>query len=83
MMSLDVLIIFNTAYSKIDYNSLVLLMLLIVALYFWIRQFMRGAFTGNEYKKIDGVLWVKHPGSDRWERLSDHMERQKRLRDNK
>jgi len=43
---------------------------------------LRGTFTGNKYKKIDGKMWVKHPNSD-WELLDEHTKKQKKLRDNK
>lgn len=41
-----------------------------------------GFFTGNQYKKIDGLLYVKHPGED-WILLSEHERDQKKLRENK
>ena len=42
---------------------------------------IRGVFTGNKYRKNEGRLWVKHPGGE-WELLSEHMDKQKKLREN-
>lgn len=55
---------------------------LIVILYFGYRLFISGFFTGNQYKKIDGLLYVKHPKGE-WILLSEHERQQKKLKENK
>jgi hypothetical protein len=60
---------------------IIILNLIIVVLAFFIllRIFLSGLFTGNEYKKINGVLHVKHPGGD-WMPLEDHQEKHHKKR---
>ena len=41
-----------------------------------------GVFTGNRYMRINGEIHVKHPGGE-WEPLKEHMDNQKRLRENR
>lgn len=38
------------------------------------RLLKMGIFTGNRYKRFEGVLYVKHPGGY-WEELSEHQEK--------
>ena len=61
----------------------ILLFLIIVGTgILFLKMMIDGEFTGNEYKKIDGKIWVKHPGSG-WELLSEHKKKQKELRENR
>ena len=51
--------------------NLVIIVLGVVLVF---RLLKMGYFTGNRYKKFDGVLYVKHKGGD-WEELSEHLEK--------
>ena len=54
-----------------------------VVRYLVFRLLVSGKLTGNKYARgEDDKIWVKHPGRD-WERLEDHENRQKRLRENR
>lgn len=62
--------------------SLRVLAILIIIFILGVHLLGSGFFTGNQYRKIDGLLYVKHPGGD-WVLLAEHEREQKKLKENK